>query len=422
MDTFFGIFNATQNLFYDMAPYLMLGLFFVALFNLFFTKDMITKHVGKNNIWSVIKAAMLGVPLPLCSCGVIPTAVYISKNGASKGAVVSFLISTPQTGVDSMIATYGLLGPVFAIFRPIAAFIMGIFGGWVTTKIKTDEHDEQRIIAVDEYTIDPNLSFFKRVLKTFRYAYIEFLDDITEQFIFGLLIAGLITYFVPENFFSEFGITDGILGMLILAAIGIPMYVCATASIPIAISLMLKGFSPGAAFVFLATGPATNAASLSIITKTLGKKTAVLFVLIISFSSIAFGYLLNWIFALLNIDFIANLRLEHQHHHHGAERSLFEWSIIGIFLILLLMSVFRKYGKPNFDKKRIKKMEDQRTKILIDGMTCNHCVMNVKKAISAVEGVTNSEVVLTDNAAYLEGNFDLAAVKSAIEDKGYKVL
>jgi uncharacterized membrane protein YraQ (UPF0718 family)/copper chaperone CopZ len=420
MEILLGILSATINLLFEMAPYLMLGLLFVALFNLFFTKDMITKHVGKNNFWSVLKAAMLGVPLPLCSCGVIPSAVYISKNGASKGAVVSFLISTPQTGIDSMIATYGMLGPVFAVFRPLAAFIMGILGGWISTYIPDEVSNDKKKIATEEFNLDRDLPLSQRIIKTFKYAYIEFLDDIASQFIVGLVIAGLITYFVPENMFVNLGITDGILGMVILALIGIPMYVCATASIPIAISLMLKGFSPGAAFVFLAAGPATNAASISIIIKVLGKKTAATFIAVIALSSIAFGYLLNWIFDLLKIDYIANLRLEH-HHQHSNGPSIFELIIIWIFIILLSFSLYRKYILPRINRRKFK-MEDTKTKILIEGMTCNHCVMNVKKAISGVEGVTGSEIELSDGSAFIEGKFDINAVKFAIEDRGYKVL
>lgn len=290
IDVIWGILSATVDMFLEMAPYLLLGLFFVGILHLFFTKELIVRHVGANNFSSVLKAALLGVPLPLCSCGVIPSAVFMAKNGASRGAVISFLISTPQTGIDSIIATYGMLGWVFAIFRPIAAFIMGIIGGISAlifikddrVSMTTQKLAIERINSTDGIDDDgcglPEIDHKKLTIKQkartmFRYSFVEFLDDISGQFFVGLIISGLIAYFIPAEFFANTSISNGLPGMLLMILIGIPMYVCATASIPIAVTLMMKGFSPGVAFAFLAAGPATNAASLSILIKALGKKT-----------------------------------------------------------------------------------------------------------------------------------------------------
>jgi len=189
-DVLIDILKAIFTLYIDMSPYLMLGLLFVALLNFFFTKEIIIKHVGKDNVWSVLKSALFGVPLPLCSCGVIPSAVYMAKNGASKGAVVSFLISTPQTGVDSIIATWGMLGPVFGIFRPFAAFIMGIFGGTVTRFLKNDTEEipeKSTFINIENYTQKSNPSakpeMREKLINTLRYAFIEFIDDIAQQMV-----------------------------------------------------------------------------------------------------------------------------------------------------------------------------------------------------------------------------------------------
>lgn len=421
LNSIYEILKATFYLFIEMAPYIMLGLIFVAILNYFFTKDLIVKHVGKNNFWSVLKAALFGVPLPLCSCGVVPSAVYMAKNGASRGAVVSFLISTPQTGIDSIIATWGMLGPVFGIYRPFAAFVMGIFGG-TAAKYFDKSKAEPKKIEIPMYkpqTTVSEKSGKKKLTETLRYAFVEFIDDISSQFLVGLLIAGLIAYFVPNDFFSDSGFNSGIPAMLLMVAIGIPMYVCATASIPIAITLMMKGFTPGVAFVFLASGPATNAASLAILFKVLGKKTTSIFVASIVVSSMAFGLLLDEIYKLTGID--PHSTMLHAHHHGEGDLNWFQIIVVVIFSVLILLSFYRKFLSKFFKSKEEEMQSNDSNKILIEGMTCNHCVMNVKKAISATVGVTEVEVNLNEKSAYVSGNYNYDELKKAVEDIGYQV-
>ena len=432
------ILNETLIMFLEMAPYLMLGLLFVGLLNLFFNKDLIVKHVGKNNFMSVFKAALFGIPLPLCSCGVVPSAVYMAKNGASKGSVVSFLIATPQTGIDSMIATYGMLGWVFAIFRPFAALIMGIVGGTVVRFMKSDENENAKFKFADyksekkadncdceddcddeDCDDECNCHTEKKQSKFktfFQYSFVEFLDDISVQFIIGLFISGLIAYLIPDNFFQGTAINNGIAGMLLMVLVGVPMYVCATASIPIAVTLMMKGFSPGVAFVFLAAGPATNAASITILINTLGKKITVTYILVISLTAIAFGLLLDQIF--INYDINVHSAMSHAHNHNEIISIELKWVIGTIFFILILASLYRKFIKGKFKKKGLV-MES--TTIKIEGMTCNHCVMNVKKAIMGVNGVTEAEVNLSRGEAYIKGDFDRSELAQAVKDVGYVV-
>ena len=421
-----NILKETVNLFLEMAPYLMLGLFFVMILNLFFTKDLIIKHVGKNNFASVLKAALLGVPLPLCSCGVIPSTIYMAKNGASKGATISFLISTPQTGIDSIIATYGMMGWLFAIFRPLVALVMGLIGGIAVGFVKEKPvKKDENLIKVKEMNSEiiankPKESLSSRILGSLKYSYVEFIDDISLQFVIGLLISGIIAYSIPEGFFKNSSFNNGIWGMLIMMAVGIPMYVCATASIPIAVTLMLKGFSPGVAFVFLVTGPATNAASLTIISNVLGKKVIVMYLAVIGICSIAFGYLLNFIFALSKINEMAFL--SNMMHEHDMNSTDYVKLILGIiFFVLILMSFYRKFIQSKF---RETKMEESTkgTKVNIEGMNCNHCVMNVKKTIAGINGVTDVEVSLNDNAAFVQGNFNMVELAKAVEEVGYKVI
>ena len=419
-------------LFLEMSPYLLIGLTFVGILNLWITKDLVAKYIGKNNFWSVIKAALFGVPLPLCSCGVVPSAVYMSKNGASKSSVVSFLISTPQTGIDSIIATYGMMGWVFAIYRPIAALFMGVLGGTVINFMKSDHSDPEKKIDFAEYKSEGDScddgccdddceseekEKSNKFKKFFNYSFVEFLDDISVQFAVGLIISGLIAYFIPSGFFENSSVNNGIIGMLLMIAVGVPMYICATASIPIAVTLMLKGFSPGVAFVFLSVGPATNAASLTILTNVLGKKITTLYVVMISISAIGFGLLLDKIFELFGVN--QNQILQHIHEHGGFISEELKWILGAVFGILLIASLYRKLILSKIKSKEMK-MESQTIKV--GGMSCNHCVMNVKKAIGSVEGVTEVDVNLEQGEAYIKGDFDMTNIENAITEQGYQVV
>lgn len=428
-DIITGITKEIVFMFLEMSPYIILGLIFVALLNLFVSKAMITRHVGKNNFLSVLKASLFGIPLPLCSCGVVPTAVYMAKNGASKGATISFLISTPQTGVDSIIATYGMLGPLFAIFRPFAALIMGIAGGLsvkIFSKEKLQINSKPKFISINQFVEVKKDSELKpkpvnqRIKETLNYSFVEFLDDISVQFVIGVILAGLISYFIPNDYFAGTGFNSGILGMLLMIAIGMPMYVCATASIPIAMALMMKGFSPGVAFVFLAVGPATNAASIAIISKSLGKQVTLIYLSSIAVLSIIMGYLLDFIYSIAGESSIVHDHSTHQHSDMFLSDDM--KIIIGIiFFGMILMSFYRKYFAKYFKNNENVAVESGTRKVMIEGMTCNHCVATVTNTAESIKGVENIEVRLNENAAYIKGNFDMNLFITEIGNVGYKV-
>ncbi len=429
IDIIVGVSVEVINMFLEMAPYILLGLFFVALLNLFVSKDMITKQIGSNSFWSILKAALFGIPLPLCSCGVVPTAVYMSKSGASKSSTVSFLISTPQTGIDSIIATYGMLGPLFAIFRPFAALIMGIVGGLAVKFFDAkpvQKSTKPTFIGLNQFAEIKNEvvirkpSFFERFKGTMNYSFVEFLDDITVQFIVGVIIAGLISYFIPNDYFSDSGFNSGILGMLLMIIIGVPMYVCATASIPIAMSLLMKGFSPGVAFVFLAVGPATNAASITIISKSLGKKVMAIYLLSIAVLSIIMGYLLDFVYSILGESSIIH---NHSSHNHDDMFLSYEMKvIIGIiFFVMILLSLYRKYFAKYFRKEMQQNITSGTYKVYIEGMTCNHCVATVSKTALKIDGVDNIDIHLEDGVAYISGKFDMQNLIDDISEVGYIV-
>lgn len=413
-------------LFIEMAPYLMIGLAFVAILNIYMTKEFVKIQIGKDSIWSIFKAALFGVPLPLCSCGVIPTTVYMADSKASKGAVTSFLISTPQTGIDSIIATYGMMGPVFGIFRPISALIMGILGGlFINVTNKEKAKPEKKKLSLDIITAPPkmvdskaNIPFSKKAKTSLKYSFADFLDDIVVEFLIGLVIAGAITYFLPTEFLEGTGLKSGILGMIVMILIGVPMYVCATASIPIAVSLILKGFSPGVAFVFLAVGPATNAASIGILSKSLGKKLISYYLFAMIIMSIGFGYLLDFVFNYLEINPQKQLATHAHHEHSGLIPYEIQIVLAAIFTILVVSSLYRKYGSKYFKRD---KAIDNRNYVIVEGMTCNHCVATVTDSLTKVNGIDNVEVDLSSGKAFYSGNIDKSVINVAIESCGYNV-
>ena len=284
----------------EMSPYLLLGFFFAGVMHAFIPGMVYNRYLGGKGFKSVFYGALFGVPLPLCSCGVLPTAMSLRKQGASKGATASFLISTPETGVDSIIATYSVLGLPFAVIRPVAAFCNAIMGGWLINKFG----DKDEVVPVDasaktccchhKQEETHHEGFLGKMREALRFGFVEMIEDIGKWLVIGLVIAGLITVFVPDEFFALFrGNTQ--LSMLLVLCIAIPMYICATGSIPIAVALMMKGLTPGAALVLLMAGPACNMASILVINKTLGRKSLVLYLVSIITMAILWGHVVDYL-------------------------------------------------------------------------------------------------------------------------------
>lgn len=412
-----GIVLESFSLFVEMSPYLLLGMFVAGLLHVFVSKDFVAKQVGGRDFLSVLKAAVFGVPLPLCSCGVIPTAVYLKESGASKPAVVSFLISTPQTGIDSIIATYGMLGPVMAVYRPISALAMGLFGGAAslfTTK-KSSPSSQISTLNLSNGKAEQNGgSLTDKVRSMLSYSFVRFIDDISSQFVAGVFIAGLISFLIPDNFFADTILSQGILSMLLMALVAVPMYVCATGSIPIAVALIAKGFSPGAAFVFLAAGPASNAASMAVLMKSLGKRTTAVYTAAITALSIAFGFLLNYLIDRFDVDVQQML-------HHSAHQEMLPPMLVNtagaVFGVLIIASFYRKYVSKYFRKT---KKEEGQLIVRVKGMDCRHCASSVESMVAREEGVDEAAVDLEKGLLSVKGNPDINKVKDAVERSGYE--
>jgi len=299
----YRIAKSSLELFLEISPFLLFGFLFAGLLHGFINRDKIFAHLGERTWLSVIKASLFGVPLPLCSCGVIPVAYSLRKSGATKGATLSFLISTPTTGVDSILATYGLLGPLFAIVRPLAAFFGGIFAGGIANAIfKEDKPTEAKLSCPHCKETHPHTHTLKeKLISGMHYGFFELVEDIGKWVVIGVIIGGVITSLVPEGFVGKY-LDRLFLNYLAMLLIAIPLYVCATGSIPIAASLILKGLSPGSALVFLIAGPATNATTITVLSKILGKKGVVLYLFVIIATAFIFGYVFDIMVKTLNID------------------------------------------------------------------------------------------------------------------------
>ena len=396
----------------EMSPYLLLGFLLAGLMHAFIPGRYYTRFLSKPTLGSVINAAIFGIPLPLCSCGVIPTAMSLRKEGASRGAVTSFLIATPQTGIDSIIATFSLMGVPFAVIRPIAALITAVLGGWMVntfvslrdrrahremaegTIVKTEEtetctchchcHENKAESCCPEGDSDdhhhhhhsgehhhhsshhrhsshhhhsssaschchdrkiPN-TIGGKIVEALRYAFLDMMSDIGKWLVIGLVVAGLITIYVPDEVFTIFK-DNTMASMILVLIISIPMYLCATGSIPIAVVLMLKGLTPGAALVLLMAGPACNMASILVIRKGLGFRTLVIYILSIVIGAVFFGCLIDWLQYSGMIDFTSRVSQTMEIKEGGA--GIIKWtSTIVLTLLLLFNLLFKPLGKPKF--------------------------------------------------------------------------
>lgn len=393
----------------EMAPYLLLGFLLAGILHVFVPRRVYSLYLSKNNFRSVLLSALFGVPLPLCSCGVIPTAMSMRKEGASKGATVSFLISTPQTGVDSIAATASLLGPAFAVIRPLVAFITAIFGGMMTCIFgKKDKDEELQNIGQKEKL--PS-GFIAKCREALKYGFSDMIGDIGKNLVIGLLIAGAISVLVPDDFFETFA-DKPILNMLLVLLISAPMYVCATGSVPIAAALMLKGMSPGAALVLLMAGPATNMASIMVVGKVLGKRTLLIYMVSIIAGALGFGILTDTLLPAswfeLHDGHIASVCC------HGHESVIPLWKQISAAILLaLLVAAFINRVKHTHNITMGKCFK-------IKGMTCSHCKANVEKAVTAVEGVTAVTIDLQSGMADVQGDFESQKIIDAVTAAGYQ--
>ncbi|MDY6262809.1 MAG: SO_0444 family Cu/Zn efflux transporter [Fibrobacter sp.] len=352
------------TLFSEMAPFLLLGFLLAGILHVWVPNHLYVPKISKPNFKSVLWSALFGIPLPICSCGVIPTSIALRKEGASKGACVSFLISTPATGVDSILATYSLLGGPFAILRPVAAFVTAMLGG-LFTNVVTKNEPETGVAVVGEahephhehehcdcdgdhcscsqegHDEHSKKSFVQKVRETLEYGFVNMIGDVSKWLIIGLLLGALIAAFVPDDFFL-FLHEYPLLCMVVVLVLAMPMYTCATGSIPLALVLVEKGITPGAALVLLMAGPATSIASMLVVGKAFGKRTLAAYLTSIAFGALFFGFIVDTFFM---DTFLASM-LPHasaECHGHGA-LGVLDYICAGLFALLIVYAKFAHKG------------------------------------------------------------------------------
>ena len=415
----------------EMSPYLLLGFLFAGLLHSFVPSKLYHKYLAKPTFGSVVNAALLGIPLPLCSCGVIPTAMSLRKEGASKGATTSFLIATPQTGVDSILATYGMMGLPFAIVRPVAALCTALFGGAAAnifgkegegnTAAEVPAHDHHHHDHCD-CGCDSHTKHRNKLVEALHYAYVEMIADIGKWLLIGLLVAGLITVLIPDNAFTVFQ-GNTLASMLLVLCIAVPMYLCATGSIPIAVALMLKGLTPGAGLVLLMAGPACNFASMLVVKKVLGTRSLIIYLASIVIGAVGFGYLIDFLHFGGYVNFLGSLQVADAC-GHGCEGgdSWFAWLCTAALLLLVANALILPRLRRKKEHVETKTVENMNTKIYhIEGMNCNHCRTAAEKALQGVEGVTSARVVLETKEAIIEGTASEEELRKAVESVGFSL-
>ncbi len=406
--------NAFVSMLNSMSPYLLLGFFIAGLLHAFVPSAIYSRYLAGTGLRSVVTAAAFGIPLPLCSCGVLPTAVALRRSGASRAASTSFLIATPQTGVDSIAATYSMMGLPFAILRPVAALVTSLIGGMAVghweRKGALDDHVEEGNYEFSELP----KGFWNKVLETFKYGFFDMMQSIGRWLLIGLVVATLITVLLPDDFFSAYARWP-LLNMFIIVAVAVPMYVCATGSIPIAAALMLKGMSPGCALVLLMAGPAANMASMFVVNNAFGRKATVVYLLSIIGGAIGFGVLVDYLPGMR--DLFVNALPSHVMHHgmHGASwfNTVCSIALLGMIVLALGAKYWKSYQINHHKTATMKEFK-------VKGMMCAHCKANVEKGLAALPGVEKVTVDLAKGTALVEGFVPDQLIIDCIEDLGYE--
>jgi uncharacterized membrane protein YraQ (UPF0718 family) len=359
LDAIVGILRDAWVVVVESTPFIVLGLIVAGLLRTFLDPALVARQLGRGRLRPVVMASVLGVPLPLCSCGVLPAALAIRKQGANDGAVTSFLVSTPATGVDSIAITYALLGPIMAIVRPIVAFISGVATGLVQALSSGSKATAPTPAAgAEACEVDACCSgadcppeehaahhgFVRRVGAGLRYGFVELLGEISGWFLLGVLIAGVITFLVPEELIGKYS-GGGLVTMLVMLVVGVPLYVCSSASVPIAAALIVKGLSPGAALVLLMAGPATNATSLTVVGGMLGRRAAAIYIAGISVCAVLMGLLLDAFLKLTGWKVVPTIGT-HGGHGFAAWRhvaaAVFTLAVVALFASRILPKLRRK--------------------------------------------------------------------------------
>ncbi|MFW5723462.1 MAG: permease [Halochromatium sp.] len=431
MDFVIGFPAALWGILLELAPSLLVGLLIAGLIHAYVPSAVIRLGLSRPDLGSVLRASLVGVPLPLCSCGMIPTALGLRREGASPGAATAFMISTPQTGVDSILVTAAFLGWPFALFKLIAAFVTGVIGGVLVNR--TVPADPPASAAANGDSADDNRprGWRARSVEAVRYAVFDLLGAINTWLIIGVIAAALVTALTPADFFAGRPWADGLLGMLVMLAIALPLYVCTTASVPIAASLILAGLPAGSALVFLMAGPATNLVTIGAVYRTLGARVLSVYLGTVVAMSLGFGLLFDQL-----LTSVPAQTLTHEHQQGWLP-------VLSALVLLALMAMLgrRQYRARKQAQARLSRAQGAETRANTDargglatsaaddsmilevkGMSCGHCVATVKQALESIDQVQEAAPDLATGRVLIRGGvLETSALEQAIERAGFRV-
>lgn len=423
-DIFVNIAAESWLVFNQMSPYLLFGFLMAGVLSVCISPEFVERHLGGHGVGPVLKAAALGVPMPLCSCGVIPVSAGFWRHGASRAATISFLLSTPQTGIDNIAIIYGLLGLTFAIFSPIVALTIGLLGGLLVMFFAQSNGDgesgESNPLRCTESCCAGSHQH-NVVWRALEYGFVTLPRDIGVALLVGVVIAGAIAALVPDNQWQPY-LGGGVLSILMMMALGIPLYVCSSASVPIAAGLIHAGASPGAALAFLIAGPATNAATITTVWKLLGRRTALLYLLTIAISAVGAGLTLDWLMPAVggSIPPLA----EHCHDAMGVGWFSAFWAILLLAVLgfsYAVKSNSHVEGVADDDHLHDHGSASETLELIVDGMTCQHCVGAVVQALRQCSGVASVQVDLATGRAVVRGEqLDAQPLVDAVAASGYQ--
>lgn len=428
----------------EMSPYLLFGFLMAGILSVCISPEFIERHLGGRGFGPVWKGSLLGVPMPLCSCGVIPVAAAFRRHGASRAATTSFLLSTPQTGADNIFVIYGLLGLAFAIYSPIVALTTGLLGGLLVMLFDRSNHAgnsvEEKPIECHESCCSEQSLKTNVVRRALEYGLVTLPRDIGVPLLVGAVIAGAIGALASPNELKPY-LGRGVLSILLMIAVGIPIYVCSSASVPIAAGLIHLGASPGAALAFLIAGPASNAAAIATMWKLLGPRTVFLYLLTIAIAAVSAGLTLDWLQLTLQFN-IPDLAQSCHDASGGWSHSFWAVLLLAVLAFSFGTEFFRRrkgteevvdeeseQGESVFGRSPLSpsvhapsSRDDERIELAIDGMTCGHCSATVARALKECQGVKSVQIDLAAGRAVVHAHGAIIQeLAAAVQSAGYRV-
>jgi uncharacterized membrane protein YraQ (UPF0718 family)/copper chaperone CopZ len=380
-----------------VSPWLILGFLFSALIHAFIGERFIRRHLGGGGFAPVWKATVFGIPLPICSCGVVPLAAGLRNDGASKAATMAFLVSTPTTGIDSIFVTYAFLGTAFAIVRPISALAGGLLVGLLVSLLVKERMDKKDLA----FSPDHGHSLKDRLKDGFNYGFGVLPEDVGKTILWGILIGGAISAILPTDV-SEVYLSNPLIAYPLMLAVSVPLYVCAIASVPIAAAMMAKGLVPGAALAFLIAGTATNVVTIAFVGQKFGKKVIVIYLFSIVLLALVFGLLLDSLVSGVT-----------------AKEMLFRGRELPFWLQLAAVMLFVGLVVRALWKGKTETIEEAKFTFSVPDMNCKHCQATVRKALEEIPGVTSVETSLDERLVMVNGDVDKETVEKRIKEAGF---